>query len=212
MPPALACRGGAGSGACGVAYGLERGTFDAALGRIQQAIGAGELPGQLYRALTGTLQGSAAALFAFTARPARRLCSAHRRGGEQVLSVLARTVLTGRTRRAAAIFWPAHEGHSRARRHARGRRRPAAHLRTAPKERAENVMIVDLLRNDLSRIALPHSVQVPALFATQALPTVWQMTSDVRARTRPGTTLTDVFAALFPAAPSPARPRCAPCR
>ena len=51
---------------------------------------------------------------------------------------------------------------------------------------------------DLSRIALPHSVRVHDLFATQALPTVWQMTSDVAARTRPGTTLTDVFAALFP--------------
>ena len=74
----------------------------------------------------------------------------------------------------------------------------AAHLRTSAKERAENVMIVDLLRNDLSRIAQPHSVQVPVLFHTQALPTVWQMTSDVQARTRPGTTLTEVFAALFP--------------
>jgi para-aminobenzoate synthetase/4-amino-4-deoxychorismate lyase len=38
----------------------------------------------------------------------------------------------------------------------------AAHLRNSPKERAENVMIVDLLRNDLSRIAQPHSVRVPA--------------------------------------------------
>ena len=74
----------------------------------------------------------------------------------------------------------------------------AAALRASPKERAENVMIVDLLRNDLSRIAEPFSVQVPALFHTQALPTVWQMTSDVRARTRAGTTLADVFAALFP--------------
>ncbi len=74
----------------------------------------------------------------------------------------------------------------------------AEHLRTAPKERAENVMIVDLLRNDLSRIAQPHSVRVPTLFATAPLPTVWQMTSDVVARTRPGTTLVDVFAALFP--------------
>ncbi len=71
-------------------------------------------------------------------------------------------------------------------------------LKTSPKERAENVMIVDLLRNDLSRIAQPHSVQVPHLFATQALPTVWQMTSDVVARTRAGCTLADVFAALFP--------------
>jgi len=74
----------------------------------------------------------------------------------------------------------------------------AAGLRTSPKERAENVMIVDLLRNDLSRIATPHSVRVPALFATQALPAVWQMTSDVEARTPAGTTLDRVFAALFP--------------
>ncbi|WP_293464850.1 chorismate-binding protein, partial [Polaromonas sp.] len=71
-------------------------------------------------------------------------------------------------------------------------------LRASPKERAENVMIVDLLRNDISRIAEPFSVRVPALFHTQALPTVWQMTSDVQARTRPGTTLAGVFAALFP--------------
>lgn len=71
-------------------------------------------------------------------------------------------------------------------------------LRTSPKERAENVMIVDLLRNDLSRIAQPFSVRVPALFHTQALPTVWQMTSDVQATTRVGTTLADVFGALFP--------------
>ncbi|RYF26609.1 MAG: bifunctional aminodeoxychorismate synthase component I/aminotransferase [Comamonadaceae bacterium] len=71
-------------------------------------------------------------------------------------------------------------------------------LRSAPKERAENVMIVDLLRNDLSRVAEPHSVRVPRLFHTEALPTVWQMTSDVTAQTRAGTTLEAVFAALFP--------------
>ena len=74
----------------------------------------------------------------------------------------------------------------------------AAGLTQSPKERAENVMIVDLLRNDLSRIALPHSVKVPALFRVQSLPTVHQMVSDVSATTRPGTTLADVFAALFP--------------
>ena len=74
----------------------------------------------------------------------------------------------------------------------------AAALRASPKERAENVMIVDLLRNDLSRIAQPFSVRVPALFHTQALPSVWQMTSDVQAKTRAGTTLADVFGALFP--------------
>jgi len=74
----------------------------------------------------------------------------------------------------------------------------AAALRASPKERAENVMIVDLLRNDLSRIASSGSVQVPRLFHTQALPAVWQMTSDVQACTRAGITLAQVFAALFP--------------
>jgi len=71
-------------------------------------------------------------------------------------------------------------------------------LRASPKERAENVMIVDLLRNDISRIAEPFSVRVPRLFHTEALPSVWQMTSDVQARTRAGTSLADVFGALFP--------------
>ena len=73
-----------------------------------------------------------------------------------------------------------------------------ASLLASAKERAENVMIVDLIRNDVSRIAQLHSVAVPRLFHAEALPTVWSMTSDVTARTRPGTTLTDVFAALFP--------------
>ena len=71
-------------------------------------------------------------------------------------------------------------------------------LKASPKERAENVMIVDLLRNDLSRIAQPFSVQVPRLFHTQALPAVWQMTSDITARTVAGCRLSDVFTALFP--------------
>lgn len=71
-------------------------------------------------------------------------------------------------------------------------------LRASAKERAENVMVVDLLRNDLARIAELGSVQVPQLFALQALPTVWQMTSDVRARLPQGTGLVDVMQALFP--------------
>lgn len=74
----------------------------------------------------------------------------------------------------------------------------ADHLLHSEKERAENLMIVDLLRNDLSRVAQVGSVQVDALFEVQALPTVWQMTSTISAQTLPGTTLTDVFRALFP--------------
>jgi len=72
------------------------------------------------------------------------------------------------------------------------------HLRTSEKERAENLMIVDLLRNDLSRVAQLGTVRVPRLFELHALPTVWQMTSTVTAVSRAGLTLADAFAALFP--------------
>ena len=71
-------------------------------------------------------------------------------------------------------------------------------LQHSAKERAENVMIVDLLRNDVSRIAQPYSVTVPRLFDVLTLPTVMQMTSDVVARTRQGIRLREVFGALFP--------------
>ncbi len=76
--------------------------------------------------------------------------------------------------------------------------RAAKHLRSSSKERAENLMIVDLLRNDLSQIAQTGSVSVPSLFDLQALPTVWQMTSTITARTRPDLKLSEAFAALFP--------------
>ncbi|MCV2369234.1 chorismate-binding protein [Roseateles oligotrophus] len=73
-----------------------------------------------------------------------------------------------------------------------------AYLRTSEKERAENLMIVDLLRNDMSRVATLGSVRVPRLFELLALPTVWQMTSTITAVSRPKLRLSDVFAALFP--------------
>ena len=72
------------------------------------------------------------------------------------------------------------------------------HLRTSEKERAENLMIVDLLRNDISRVAQLGSVRVPRLFELHALSTVRQMTSTVTAVSRPRLLLSEVFAALFP--------------
>jgi len=73
-----------------------------------------------------------------------------------------------------------------------------AYLRTSEKERAENLMIVDLLRNDMGRVATLGSVRVPRLFELHALPTVWQMTSTVTAVSRPRLKLSELFAALFP--------------
>jgi para-aminobenzoate synthetase/4-amino-4-deoxychorismate lyase len=71
-------------------------------------------------------------------------------------------------------------------------------LRSSSKEQAENLMIVDLLRNDLGRVAEVGSVVVDELFALERYPTVWQMTSQVSARVEAGTGLLDLFRALFP--------------
>ena len=71
-------------------------------------------------------------------------------------------------------------------------------LAASEKERAENVMIVDMVRNDLGRVCLPGSVHVPELFRTEQYPTLWQLTSLVRGRCAESTTR--LMAALFPAA------------
>lgn len=74
----------------------------------------------------------------------------------------------------------------------------AQSLRTDAKQRAENLMIVDLLRNDLSRIAVDGSVDVPALFRVETYPSVHQMVSDVTARLPDNLPLSAVLCALFP--------------
>jgi len=66
------------------------------------------------------------------------------------------------------------------------------------KDKAENLMIVDLMRNDLSRVAVPGSVRVDAPFAVESYPTVHQMVSGVRAELAPGRTAMDLVRALFP--------------
>ena len=71
-------------------------------------------------------------------------------------------------------------------------------LRTSEKNRAENIMIVDMMRNDLGRIAEPGSVSVDAPFTVTPWPTLWQMTSSVSARTHAG--VAEIFSALFPCA------------
>jgi para-aminobenzoate synthetase/4-amino-4-deoxychorismate lyase len=77
-------------------------------------------------------------------------------------------------------------------------RRAAEFLGSDPKNRAENVMIVDLLRNDLSRVAQTGSVKVPALFSVEPYASVWQMTSTVEATLRPSTSFAQILRALFP--------------
>jgi para-aminobenzoate synthetase/4-amino-4-deoxychorismate lyase len=76
--------------------------------------------------------------------------------------------------------------------------RLAASLAADEKNRAENVMIVDLLRNDLGRIAEFGSVHPDKLFSVERLPSLLQMTSEIRATLRPEITPYHLFAALFP--------------
>ncbi|HEY7809137.1 MAG TPA: aminodeoxychorismate synthase component I [Allosphingosinicella sp.] len=71
-------------------------------------------------------------------------------------------------------------------------------LRNDPKQRAENLMIVDLIRNDLSRVSKPGTVKVPELFAVECYPTVQQMTSTVTAQLEEGVGAVELLRATFP--------------
>lgn len=178
--------------------GPDRAGFARDMAAIQSAIAAGDcyqinhtarLKGEL-------LQGSALALYAALHRAQPDGYSAYLdMGGRQLLSVSPELFFDwdGSRLLVRPMKGTAARGATPEADHAN-----AAALRASDKERAENVMIVDLIRNDLSRVAQPFSVKVPQLFELQALPTVWQMTSDVTADSRAGTTLADVFRALFP--------------
>ena len=71
-------------------------------------------------------------------------------------------------------------------------------LQNDPKNRSENLMIVDLIRNDLGRVARFGTVHAEELFAVERLPTLWQMTSTVTAELRPDAGFEQIFRALFP--------------
>ncbi|SDY77639.1 aminodeoxychorismate synthase component I [Thermoactinomyces sp. DSM 45892] len=71
-------------------------------------------------------------------------------------------------------------------------------LANSEKNRAENVMIVDLLRNDLGKVSLQGTVRVPELFSIETYPTLFQMTSTITAKLEKGATPLEIFRALFP--------------
>jgi para-aminobenzoate synthetase/4-amino-4-deoxychorismate lyase len=72
------------------------------------------------------------------------------------------------------------------------------HLVLSEKERAGNLMIVDMVRNDLGRVARTGTVKVPELLQPERHPTIWQLTSTIEAELEPGTGLVDLFSAVFP--------------
>nr|WP_194928609.1 aminodeoxychorismate synthase component 1 [Citrobacter freundii] len=77
-------------------------------------------------------------------------------------------------------------------------RQQAQRLANSPKDRAENLMIVDLMRNDIGRVAVPGSVKVPELFVVEPFPAVHHLVSTITARLPESLHATDLLRAAFP--------------
>jgi para-aminobenzoate synthetase / 4-amino-4-deoxychorismate lyase len=176
---------------------LDKPAYLSAVGTIREAIGRGETyqvnfttrqrfqvdgdPFTLYRRMCRNQQS---AFCAWLDLGTRQILSA----SPELFFALDGDLLTMRPMKGTAPRMPRSEEDLR--------QRDA--LAASDKERAENLMIVDLVRNDLSRIAGTGTVAVPSLFDVETYPTVHQMTSTVTARLRPEVGLTGIFQALFP--------------
>jgi para-aminobenzoate synthetase/4-amino-4-deoxychorismate lyase len=181
----------------GLAPELDAATHAAAVTTIRDAVAAGSVyqvnftfrlhgrlegdPISLYRRLRGA-QGSGDA--AYVRAGTRAIVSASpelflaRRGNEVISRPMKGTARRGR--------WPEEDDAARLR------------LAASGKDRAENVMIADLLRNDLGRVAVTGSVRAGPLLEVERLRSVWQLTSTISARLLPGTELADLLGATFP--------------
>jgi para-aminobenzoate synthetase/4-amino-4-deoxychorismate lyase len=176
---------------------VDRGAYDAAIAEIHERIAAGDtyqvnhtlrlrsrVAGDergLYRDLCFAQRGRYAA---YLNAGRYRICSA----SPELFLQLEGDRLTTRPMKGTAPRgrWPAED------------EAVAERLLASAKDRAENAMIVDLLRNDLGRVARAGSVGWSEVFAAERYETVWQLTSTVGADLEPGTGLADVFRALFP--------------
>ena len=198
VPAWLAEHGGPGPAALGpLDPALSPGGYGAAFAGLQEAITAGDIyQANLTFPLTGSYHGNPLALYA-KARPAAGagyggvlFDGAHwllsfspelffaKRGGAAMVKPMKGTRPRGRNAEEDAAL--------------------KAELEASEKDRAENLMIVDLLRNDLSRVAQPGSVKVENAFAVESYPTVHQMVTTVRAQLGEKIGADDLLRALFP--------------
>jgi len=173
------------------------GTWQDRFAQLQQRIAAGDIyQANLTMPLTGAYRGDPLALYAQLRKAAHAGHGGVVWDGSHALVSLS-----------PELFFKVEDGQLTARpmkgtrpRHADPAQDDAAavELGRSEKDRAENLMIVDLMRNDLSRVAQAGSVTVEEPFKVESFPTVHQMVSTVRADLKPGTGLADIVAALFP--------------
>jgi para-aminobenzoate synthetase/4-amino-4-deoxychorismate lyase len=179
----------------------------AAIGRIREAIARGDVyqVNHTFR-LRGSFAGDPLGLY-------RRLRAAQGGGLGALVHLGARAVVSASPelfleRRGDLVRARPMKGTARRGRFGEEDAAAAAALAASPKEQAENVMIADLLRNDLGRVARTGSVRVPRLFEVERYRTVLQLTSTVEARLRPGVGLVDLLAATFPCGSVTGAPKC----
>jgi para-aminobenzoate synthetase/4-amino-4-deoxychorismate lyase len=176
---------------------VDRGRYDSAIAAIHERIAAGDTYQVNHTLrLRSTVTGDDRGLY-------RDMCFAQR-------GAYAAYLNTGRYRICSAspeLFFELNEGRLTTRpmkgTAPRGRwpaedEQVAEKLEASVKDRAENAMIVDLLRNDLGRVSRPGSVRWSEVFAAERYETVWQLTSTVASQIEAGAGLRDVFTALFP--------------
>ena len=190
-------REGAGGSAGGWVPSVDRESYDGAIARVREYIAAGETYQINYTLrLRSQIEGNERGLYrdlCFAQRGAHaaylnlgryRICSA----SPELFFRLDGNTITTRPMKGTAPRgrWPAED------------REQAARLAASEKDRAENAMIVDLLRSDLGRIARTGSVRWTEVFAPERYETVWQLTSTVTAELEDGTGIPEIFAALFP--------------
>ena len=176
---------------------IDRADYDARLAHVLALIAAGDLyqANLTFQAAVQVL-GESAALYA---RWRRTSAAGHGAlidtGERRILSLSPELFFAADAGRLACrpMKGTAHRGPT-----AEEDRALAAGLAADARQRAEDLMIVDVMRDDLARVAVPGSVAVPALLAVETHPTLHQMTSLVEARLREGLDAVDVLAALFP--------------
>jgi len=176
---------------------VSRVEYDEAVTRIKELIAAGDTYQVNYSfPLTASFNGDAYAWYRTLDEAQGAQYSAYiDLGRYQVLSLSPELFFE---RRADRVITRPMKGTIRRGRWTAEDRELAQWLRESTKDRAENVMIVDLLRNDLGKVSVSGSVHVSSLFELERFETVWQMTSTVESTLRAGTTLTELMTALFP--------------